>query len=98
MEPGVAASTAITVNLLVAGDYDVAAASTEDTHFNGAELRAAVESFGRTLVALPEGWEDDPSTVVTVLQDRPYRPWPTSRSPTASCASTSNPCKPSGSG
>jgi hypothetical protein len=73
MEPGVAVCVAITVNLLVAGEYKVAAASSQDTHFDGAELRAAVESLGRTLVELPEGWEDDPSTVVTVLQDRPER-------------------------
>jgi hypothetical protein len=44
----------VLVALLVAGDYDVAAAMTRNDRLSAEELRNAIARYGRTLVPLPE--------------------------------------------
>jgi len=50
----------IVVGLLVGRKYDVIEALTRGTRLSAADLRAAVEDYGRSLVEVPDGeWRQD---------------------------------------
>ena len=58
-------SVVTVVHLLVVGEYDVIESMTHGVRLSAQELRGAVESYGRTLIELPES-ELDGLDVVTV--------------------------------
>jgi hypothetical protein len=55
LEPAVEAALRTVLGLLVDGEYEVLAAMTKGRNLSAAEMRDAVESYGRTLVLPPGG-------------------------------------------
>jgi hypothetical protein len=60
LEPALRAAVITTVGLLVDGEYETLASMTSHRRLSAAEIRDAVKSYGRTLVAPPgDGLPDD---------------------------------------
>ncbi|GAA1309072.1 DUF7668 domain-containing protein [Saccharothrix xinjiangensis] len=70
MDPVVKQNVEEIVHLLVRGEYEALSASTGNDRLDAAQLRKAVEDYGRTLVPLTADWADE---AVVIPVDDPDR-------------------------